>query len=112
MRFNVYDHFLTGKVTLVKKRAGECNDGPPFEGVQFVLNPHFPHTEDDDDTPAVTFWHHEDDVNYRNLLITSFSKALRLLGVTELPPEEAYAKEQILYMDETKTRRVNSPAPG
>ena len=113
MRVNVYDHDLTGKVEQVSKPANDSKDGPVFRGVRFWLNPKIIHTEIggeiDDDSPAVTFWHHEDDSNFKALLITSLAKALRLLGVDELPKPEEYAEEQVLYM-KVADPRVKSPS--
>jgi hypothetical protein len=108
MRVNVYDHDLTGCV--VEAGPKEADEGAIFKGVRFFLNPKIMHGPDDDDTPAVTFWYNQDAAYEKNLLITSLVKALRLLGVTELPPEKDYAEVRFMKMGYTGDS-VNPPSP-
>jgi hypothetical protein len=91
VRVNVYDHDLRGRVELVQDTT---EGGAVFNGIRFYVGPPIPHTENDDDTAAVTFWFHEDAIYERTLLTQILAKALRLLGVKDLslvsdPPEDS-----------------------
>lgn len=100
MRVNVYDHDLTGCVKLETETSRE---GVVFKGIRFLFHPEIIHTKRgkqvDNDTPGVTFWLNQDATpQERQLLITSFAKALRLLGVEELPPESTYPEVEFQKM--------------
>ena len=73
MRVNVYNEELTDRVEPATKIA----NGVTFHGIRFFVGPENLHTDNDDDTSAVTFFFGEE--HGRNLLRKSLTAALSLL---------------------------------
>jgi hypothetical protein len=98
MRVNVYNEELTGRVEPAAKRA----NGVIFKGIRCFLcfkkegneEQKIMHTEDDEDTPAVTFFF-TDDAYWKQLLRKTFETALRLVDDPEAFQEAIAALDSI-----------------